>query len=80
MGKPKTQRTEALHQAARRYVVAKQAVEAIEQHNFDKLVRIGLVVWESEPGAAKRIGEIMRPGKRLNSEGGGQGKPGGGRL
>ena len=44
MGKPKTDRTQQLHKAARRYTVAQQANRAIEQHNFDKLVAQGTIV------------------------------------
>lgn len=43
MGKPKTQRTEALKQAIDRHRLAEQADNAIEQHNFDKLVRQGFL-------------------------------------
>ena len=44
MGKHKTDRTQQLHEAARRYTLAQQATRAIEQHNFDKLIRQGVVV------------------------------------
>ena len=44
MGKAKTQRTQALIQAARRRVLAEQVSNSIEQHNFDRLVRQGIIV------------------------------------
>ena len=60
MGQPKTERTQQLHKAARRYAVAQQANRAIEQHNFDKLVAQGTIV-------------EGRPQERLNPHDGGVG-------
>ena len=48
MGKPKTDRTQQLHAAARRYALAQQANKAIEQHNFTKLIRQGVVVLDRQ--------------------------------
>ena len=44
MGKHKTQRTQELRQAAKRYIVAEQAQNHIEQHNFDRLVENGVII------------------------------------
>jgi len=44
MGKPKTQRTDELRQTARRYVIAEEAQNHIEQHNFDRLVAQGVII------------------------------------
>ena len=44
MGKHKTQRTDELRQAERRYIMAEQSQNHIEQHNFDRLVAQGILV------------------------------------
>ena len=44
MGKHKTQRTEELRQSVERYIIAEQAQNHIEQHNFDRLVRSGVII------------------------------------
>jgi len=44
MGAHKTQRTEQRTQAAKRYVIAEEVSNRIEQHNFDSLVRKGVIV------------------------------------
>ena len=69
MGKHKTDRTQQLYAAARRYTLAQQANRAIEQHNFDKLIRQGVVVLDRQAEASM-----------LNTEGRGRGRPGGGEL
>lgn len=51
------QRTEALMQAVARRRLAEQADNAIEQHNFDKLVRLGVIVKETI-----LLSEKTRPG------------------
>jgi predicted ribosome quality control (RQC) complex YloA/Tae2 family protein len=43
VGKAKTERTQALIQAARRRVIAEEASNAIEQHNFDRMVKNGVI-------------------------------------
>jgi len=52
MGKHKRnkrrERTEQLLQQAYRFLMNEQAQNAIEQHNFDKLVRQGIIVREIE--------------------------------
>ena len=48
MGKHKTDRTQQLHEAARRYTLAQQVNRAIEQHNFTKLIRQGTVVLDRQ--------------------------------
>lgn len=48
MGKPKTERTEKLRQAARRYIIAEQAQNAIEQHNFDRMIWQGIIVEDAQ--------------------------------
>lgn len=44
MGRHKTQRTEALRQAIARRRLDEQACNHIEQHNFDRLVRNGVII------------------------------------
>lgn len=44
MGKAKTQRTEELRQAIARRRLDEQACNAIEQHNFDRLVKNGVII------------------------------------
>ena len=48
MGAHKTQRTDELRQAAERYIIAEQAQNHIEQHNFDRLVRSGVIVKDTQ--------------------------------
>ena len=61
MGKHKTDRTDEIKQAARRCVIAEEAQNHIEQHNFDRLVAQGVIV---EGGASE---------KRIAPQGGGVG-------
>jgi hypothetical protein len=44
MGKAKTDRTAQLRQAQVSYLMKEQAVNDIEQHNFDRLVASGVLV------------------------------------
>jgi len=44
MGKHKTQRTEALQQAGKRIIIAGEVQNAIEQHNFNRLVKNGVII------------------------------------
>lgn len=44
MGAHKTQRTEELRDAARRYLIGSQVQDIIEQHNFNKLINQGIIV------------------------------------
>ena len=44
MGKPKTQRTDELRQAARQYAISSQVQDIIEQHNVDRLINQGIIV------------------------------------
>ena len=62
MGKHKTRRTNELRSAAKRYIIAEEAQNCIEQHNFDRLVRNGVII---EAQAEKSM---------LNFEGAGSGK------
>ena len=62
MGAHKTQRTQELRQAAERYVIAEEVQNRIEQHNFDRLVRSGVII------------EAQAEQSMLNSEGVGSGK------
>lgn len=54
MGKPKTQRTDELKQAAKRYVIAEEVQDRIEQHKFDRLVKVGVIVRDKAIEALKR--------------------------
>lgn len=58
MGKHKTQRTDELRNAAKRYAIAEEAQNRIEQHNFDRLVRNGALV----EGVASAECEKTTPG------------------
>lgn len=49
MGKPKTQRTEQLRQAAQRLVIVEEVSNTLEQHNFDRLVAQGTIVEGQAP-------------------------------
>lgn len=62
MGKHKTQRTEALQQAGKRIIIAGEVQNRIEQHNFDSLVRNGVII------------EAQAEESMLNSKGGGVGE------
>jgi hypothetical protein len=62
MGKHKTERTEQLIQAVRHYTVGEQARQAIEQHNFEKMVRSGVIV----EGGLKKDDDPQRGGACLN--------------
>ena len=64
MGSHKTQRTQELRQAAERYVIAEEVQNHIEQHNFDRLVRNGVII------------EAQTEGSMLYSEGAGSGEAG----
>lgn len=44
MGKPKQERTEQIKCIGQGIIIAEQAQNAIEQHNFDRLVRNGVIV------------------------------------
>jgi len=46
VGNRKKQRTEHVKEIGRRIILSGQASNAIEQHNFDKLVRRGIIVRE----------------------------------
>ena len=64
MGKHKTERTDELRQAAKRIAIAGEVQNHIEQHNFDRLVRNGVIV---EAQAENRLlnfegTESVRPG------------------
>jgi len=69
MGKPKTQRTERLIQAARRYVIAEEVRNHIEQHNFDSLVREGMIVRNT-------LTCVLAKNRLLFPEAGGRGRRG----
>lgn len=58
MGKHKTQRTDELQQTVKNYLIAEQAQNHIEQHNFDRLVRNGALV----EGVASAECEKTTPG------------------
>ena len=58
MGKRKTDRTDELRQAAKRYVIAEQAQNHIEQHNFDKLVAQGDIVEATSEGGTNNYARI----------------------
>ena len=64
MGAHKTQRTQELRQVAERYVIAEEVQKRIEQHNFDRLVRSGVII------------EAQAEQSMLYFEGVGSGKPG----
>lgn len=59
MGKSKTDRTEQLRQAARRYTIAQEAQGHIEQHKFDRLVAQGIIV---KGGGLEKALPPMGPG------------------
>lgn len=48
MGKAKTQRTERLIQAGRRRVIVEEVSNRIEQHNFERLVKQGVIMEDKE--------------------------------
>lgn len=49
MGKHKTDRTEQLKTAAKRYIIAEEANNHVEQHNFDRMVAQGFICVDPMP-------------------------------
>ena len=50
MGKPKQERTEQIKRIGQGIIIREQAQNAIERHNFDKLVRQGFIVEDVQYG------------------------------
>lgn len=48
MGKPKTERTKQIQRIGKDIIIREQAQNAIEQHNFDRLVRQGFIVKDTQ--------------------------------
>lgn len=44
MGKPKQERTEQIKRIGKSIIMREQVQNSIEQHNFDSLVRRGIIV------------------------------------
>jgi hypothetical protein len=48
MGKAKTERTEQIRRIGKGIVIREQAQNAIEQHNFERLVQQGFIVKDTQ--------------------------------
>lgn len=66
MGKHKTQRTDERIQAAKRYVIAEEVSNRIEQHNFDRLVEQGVIVEDNQAESRKVSQEFWQAHQALS--------------